>query len=83
MSNFKPDLDLDRDEELDPFVGECVNLGQVRSWILECEEKHGSRCNDTEHQSATPATELKVIDVVNHCIVDAPPEVRYFALSYM
>jgi hypothetical protein len=52
-------------------------------WILGCENEHGIRCNATEHQSATPVTELKFIDVVHHCIVDAPPKVRYFALSYM
>ncbi len=67
----------------DPLVADCVDPQQIRSWILDCEENHGARCNVTEHQSATLTAELKFVDVIDHCIVTAPTNARYFALSYM
>jgi hypothetical protein len=83
ISNFKLDLELEHRDEPDPFVAGYVDPGQIHSWILDCEEKHGSRCNTTEHPPATPITEMKFIDFVALCIVDAPPNVRNFSLSYM
>lgn len=67
----------------DPGVQDVLDPDQIRFWIQDCEEKHGERCNNTEHQSATPVTELRFIDLVDGCIVKAPPKARYFALSYM
>jgi len=67
----------------DPSVGDCVNPEQIRFWIQDCEENHGARCNDADHQSETPVTDLRLIDVVDLCVVSAPPKIRYFALSYM
>jgi hypothetical protein len=60
-----------------------VNPEQIRFWAQDCEENHGARCNDVDHQSETPVTELRLIDVVDLCVVSAPPDIRYFALSYV
>jgi hypothetical protein len=67
----------------DPSVDDCVNPHQIQFWIRDCEENHGGRCNDADHQSATPVTELRLIDVVDLCIVTAPAQARYFSLSYV
>jgi hypothetical protein len=79
------DMQLERHDgpQPDPLVADCVDPQQIRSWLLDCEESHGARCNIAEHQSATLATELKFVDVIDQCIVSAPPNERYIALSYM
>lgn len=77
------DLNHHVDNTFDPIVADTVRPAQVISWILDCEENHGDRCNIAEHWQAAPVTELKCVDVVNECIVHIPADVRYFALSYM
>jgi hypothetical protein len=79
------DIQLERYDgpQPDPLVAGCVNPQQIRSWLVDCEENHGARCIVTEHQSATLTAELKFVDVIDHCIVSAPTNARYFALSYM
>jgi Heterokaryon incompatibility protein (HET) len=67
----------------DPCVGDCANPEQIRFWIQDCEENHGARCNEADHQSAVPILGLKFIDVVDLCVVNAPPQTRYFAVSYV
>ncbi|KAE9365726.1 HET-domain-containing protein [Stipitochalara longipes BDJ] len=67
----------------DPLVGDCVNPEQIRFWIQDCEENHGARCNSADHKSETAVTELRLIDVVDLCIVSTTSEIRYFALSYV
>ncbi|OCL02868.1 HET-domain-containing protein [Glonium stellatum] len=71
------------DEELDPVVGPVVDAGRVRSWILDCEENHGPRCNIAEHHLASTTRDLRLIDVVIYQVLEAPSDARYLALSYV
>lgn len=51
-----------------------------RWWLRQCKQKHGTPC------SATPSSSnfgLKVIDVELGCIVNAPANCEYAALSYV
>jgi hypothetical protein len=61
-----------------------VDTDRVRGWLQQCESHHGDRCGEPEWLSSSEAPEfLKVIDVDKRCIVDAPPNCRYLALSYV
>ena len=82
MAQPQPDL-ASSTLQPDPSVGDCINPEQIRFWIKDCEKNHVARCNDADHQSETPVAELRLIDVVDLCVVSAPPETRYFAVSYV
>lgn len=66
------------------LVGSSVNLEQLKSWLNTCEKHHGADCH-TPQWLGEPSqpTFLKVIDVEKRCVVAAPPNCRYVALSYV
>jgi hypothetical protein len=65
-----------------------ANLGLFAQWISLCKKKHGDRCwkpiwPNHESTLASPSLiSLLVIDVNKKCVVLAPPQCRYVALSY-
>lgn len=62
-------------------VGETVNWNSINGWLKSCRESHSIRCQCTigPHPLQRPA---RVIDVQNHCIVEAPIG-EYLTLSYV
>jgi hypothetical protein len=66
----------------DPLVYDCVNYSQIKSWIHNCEENHGPRCNNADYETINEKSVEKLIDVVANSVIDAPVNARYFALSY-
>lgn len=60
-----------------------------QAWLSECEANHGERCRSVLHTGEVPNNSkvlpftIKVIDVITNCIVSAPINSRYLALSYV
>ena len=52
----------------------------VQGWLREYDSDH--RCVDSQ-QARDPGSELRVIDVLDVCVVEAPAVCRYAALSYV
>jgi hypothetical protein len=60
-----------------------ANLELVASWLRICEDGHGQLCcKDPWTDLAAAIDGLLLIDVTLACIVEAPTEYRYVALSY-
>ncbi|CAI9634503.1 unnamed protein product [Alternaria burnsii] len=66
-------------------IGQYVNPDLLREWISICLEDHKDACQNPEwilkDESQHPS--LRLIDVQRVCIVDAPADCDYFALSYV
>lgn len=65
-----------------------VDMALVKRWINLCEKSHQNTCASKPGPLLTPdntsgLTVFRVIDVVDSCIVDAEPDMRYIALSYV
>ncbi|KAJ0114434.1 hypothetical protein J7T55_010823 [Diaporthe amygdali] len=66
-----------------PVVGSRFSWDMIRQWISECNSEH-DHAKDMVHHLASPLPQgFMVIDVVNGCVVNAPPECHYIALSYV
>ena len=83
-------LDLDRPVSrlkissgrlIDPYV----NLKLVQQWISLCQNDHGEACQQPRWIIAGEKqhSRLRVLDLHECCIVEAPPNCDYFALSYV
>ena len=57
-----------------------VNLDMLRNWLATCENFHGDKCKPYDNQGYQPS---KLIDVLRGCVIDTPPNCRYFCLSYV
>ncbi|ORY04654.1 heterokaryon incompatibility protein-domain-containing protein [Clohesyomyces aquaticus] len=57
-----------------------VNLRLPRRWLDLCHIAHGTSCNPT--RTSKSVVGMRVVDVVNMTIVNAPPNCPYAALSY-
>ena len=55
-----------------------VNYDLVRSWLSICEIEHTNLCRSTPAQ-----LELFLVDVSTCCIIKAPKDCQYLALSYV
>ncbi|KAI1210567.1 HET-domain-containing protein [Annulohypoxylon truncatum] len=66
-------------------VGEEVSVGLLRRWYRTCHEKHTEKCSRPTWLAADTSwpERLRLIDVRTLCIVEAPDECPYFALSYV
>ncbi|RDW57108.1 hypothetical protein BP6252_13854 [Coleophoma cylindrospora] len=69
----------------DPWNGRSMNtihIDQklVRSWLELCESQHGNYCTASGWEFPF---KLLVIDVKRGCVVEAPQNCRYLALSYV
>ncbi|KAF8548636.1 HET-domain-containing protein [Imleria badia] len=66
------------------YVSAQVDMDLIRAWLHHCENGHGKDCKLSLRyplQSRRGPTFL--IDVIDSCLVDAPSECRYIALSYV
>jgi hypothetical protein len=61
-----------------------VDLGLFAYWIEHCERLHGEKCTESLWPATVPRNliSLLVIDVKKMCIVEAPKDCAYIALSY-
>lgn len=59
-----------------------TDFGLISGWLSTCESSHNAKCGRDGHKSVE-APALRVIDVVQGCVVVAPVNCRYFALSYV
>ncbi|KAG4442823.1 hypothetical protein IFR05_001704 [Cadophora sp. M221] len=66
------------------LMGSSIDPEKLKSWLHTCEGSHGDDCNSPEWlgEPSQPSF-LKVIDVEKRCVVPAPPNCRYMALSYV
>ncbi|KAH7356999.1 heterokaryon incompatibility protein-domain-containing protein [Rhexocercosporidium sp. MPI-PUGE-AT-0058] len=66
------------------LMDSSIDPKQLKDWLHTCEESHGADCNAPEWlgEPCQPSF-LKVIDVEKRCVVPAPPNCRYVALSYV
>lgn len=75
-------------EFLGTIGGRCVsvqvNTQLIRSWLEQCENKHGRDCRPSLPLPVEQAREPTfVIDVIQSCLVYTPSQCRYVALSYV
>lgn len=60
-----------------------VEISQIKNWLHTCEHVHSSGDSDRLNKMTTRDLFLRVIDVKRKCVVKAPQECRYIALSYV
>ncbi|KAG8214239.1 heterokaryon incompatibility protein-domain-containing protein [Butyriboletus roseoflavus] len=70
------------------YVSTQVNAQLLRAWLHQCESEHGEACMPSSRLRVEQNREAAfqptfVIDVVQWCLVDAPSNCRYVALSYV
>ncbi|KAH0839439.1 heterokaryon incompatibility protein-domain-containing protein [Lanmaoa asiatica] len=66
------------------YVGAQVDMELIRAWLHHCENGHGKDCKlSLRHPLQSQRSPTFLIDVIDSCLVDAPSECRYIALSYV
>lgn len=61
-----------------------MDLQLIRRWLKLCETSHGPQCARSPfNETIQPVLNLRVIDVLSKCIITAPQNCRYIALSYV
>ena len=66
------------------LITDKLDTEKVKDWIRRCEHQHGETCHNPPWLKTHNMVErLKVIDVQKRCIVKAPSDCRYVALSYV
>lgn len=55
----------------------------LRSWLSICLTEHAELCGSRPTTALEPPERLRVIDVQGRCVVAAPPDCVYAALSYV
>ncbi|KAJ4288590.1 hypothetical protein N0V90_011827 [Kalmusia sp. IMI 367209] len=64
-----------------------ANLNLLKGWVAECEQHHESHQTLHDRGTSTPqlahSASLRVIDVLENCVIPASWDVRYIALSYV
>jgi hypothetical protein len=69
--------------------GQWIDLVLPRGWLMACKEEHGNDCEPPLFKRANAVGSgaelrtLRMVDVKEMCVVDAPDECRYLALSYV
>ena len=61
---------------------ESIDLNLVSRWISLCENNH-EECREAELPGLEKDFRFRVLDVQRGCVIDAPSDCRYFALSYV
>jgi hypothetical protein len=69
-------------EHATPYDPTYFDLELVRRWVERCETLHGEACCPVKKVPLSGLDSILLIDVVDWCVVSAPPEARYVALSY-
>ncbi|PPQ71320.1 hypothetical protein CVT26_011966 [Gymnopilus dilepis] len=72
------------------LINDQIDFDMVRNWLSICRAYHGGACDESKlmggYRIKDPAIEIphfRLIDVVDNCIIPAPPGSRYVALSYI
>lgn len=66
------------------YFPSTANSQLFRSWLSLCERHHGHKCTAPIWPKPPPQPKrLLVIDVQRRCIIPAPPECSFVALSYV
>ncbi|KAJ4349599.1 uncharacterized protein N0V89_008215 [Didymosphaeria variabile] len=55
----------------------------ARNWLQECNDSHDGACHQPDDERATPPTDMRLIDVQEAHLIQAPSRARYVALSYI
>lgn len=84
LAPSRPVVKINEGEDIQAFTGRfilpLINPSLVRSWLDRCREH--VECQP-DHSSKDFDFAFRLIDVQNGCIVDAPRDARYIALSYV
>ncbi|KAF8462859.1 heterokaryon incompatibility protein-domain-containing protein [Kalaharituber pfeilii] len=70
-------------------VGETVDRGLIKQWMSLCHKYHGKKCEDAWWRwSESPGKRklppsVRMLDVVDMCLVPASDDCRFVALSYL
>ncbi|KAF2438744.1 HET-domain-containing protein [Karstenula rhodostoma CBS 690.94] len=85
LAPVKPSVTVDSAETVHAFAGRPVfasfNPLLAKIWLAKCGAQH-AECKP-DHSSKDLDFPFRVVDVQEARLVDAPPDVRYVALSYM
>ncbi|PPQ79026.1 hypothetical protein CVT25_002335 [Psilocybe cyanescens] len=71
------------------LIKDQIDFGMVKNWFAMCHEGHADFCNQSkllDRDIKDPANEIpsfRLIDVVDNCIIPAPHNCQYVALSYV
>jgi tetratricopeptide (TPR) repeat protein len=64
--------------------GQLVNLQNARTWLDNCDEKHGRLCSAFwSNERCAGHIQMLLIDVTAGCLIKGTSADRYFALSYV
>lgn len=66
-----------------PIDHPYIDVDLVRRWLNKCETSHETCRRIFDSRESEPLPYHRVIDVEDHCIVEAQPFSRYVALSYV
>ncbi|PSN65737.1 HET-domain-containing protein [Corynespora cassiicola Philippines] len=64
------------------LTADCADVSLAKEWLRRCESEHGSLCSTTGAIPYPLHSETLFVDVQDYCLVSAPKDPRYVALSY-
>lgn len=62
--------------------GREVDFQLIRKWVDTCESQHDGQCSG-KHRTTERPTLIRVVDVVDHRILEVSTDTRYLTLSYV
>jgi hypothetical protein len=67
------------------LINSTIDVRLLHSWYSLCTTQHGSSCSKPSWSpyEEKPPSFLRLVDIHRRCIVDAPENCSYFALSYV
>ncbi|KAL9069420.1 MAG: hypothetical protein Q9157_006173 [Trypethelium eluteriae] len=66
-----------------PVNPDMVNIGLLKSWLKKCQRYHGRSCDEVAVSTTRLPLNLRVIDLEHKCIISAPKNCAYAAISYV
>jgi hypothetical protein len=66
-----------------PVSSPQIDLARVKQWLRMCLANHQASCNAPLKSDSTRLTNLRVIDVIEKCVVEVQLPILYCALSYV
>ncbi|KAG7293918.1 hypothetical protein NEMBOFW57_003978 [Staphylotrichum longicolle] len=74
-----------------PNYGQRLDFNRIRGWLSQCTENHGGDCSAAQWKGTSGRVEdnfpglefLRLIDVLNECVVESRVLKPYVALSYV
>lgn len=60
-----------------------IDLDVCRKWLRDCDSRHPANCAPSGSRDAQSSSELRLVDILDNCIIPAPARCRYVALSYV